>query len=465
MKKIIYISMFLFSVMASFAQILIDNGGLYDEDSRYVLQGSKWNKNPLTYYINNVSNSMTAPQRESTIQTALQRWAAVTDLTFTQVYSSALADLKFRWVPEGIDHGCGAGVNDIFTSSLLAHAWYPGTSQAGQICFNDNLPWVMEGQGMYGYVLVSAAMHEIGHALGLAHSSDAGSIMRNNFTGQTTLGADDILGINALYGINISGSALICSSSSQNFSATNLPTGFSWGNSNNLNLPNTTSNPTSVSANGSGAGWVSIKNSALTELKRFNVWVGAINLTSSSISGPSDVQVGVNTAYSVNLPQGADVSVTGYQWSVNPNVSSKIISANSSTAGITFGSPGYYEVFCKVSNACGWGSDNYTPVWVYNRRSYSVPYPNPVSGVLTVGINPDMVAETRSSMQASGLSQQSFLLNIKLFDTSGVLHRQTASTGENITIDVSRLRNGMYILQVHDGISVAPETHTIIVNN
>ena len=94
MKKIICIVMLLFFVTANYAQnlndndrrILIDNGGLYDLGTRYVLQGSKWNKTSLTYYINNTSSSLTAPQRESIIQMAFQRWTEVTNLSFTQKY-------------------------------------------------------------------------------------------------------------------------------------------------------------------------------------------------------------------------------------------------------------------------------------------------------------------------------------------------------------------------------------------
>ena len=116
--------------------ILTEDGTLADPGTRYVLL-TKWPKNSLTYYIDNVSNSLTAPQRESIIQTALQRWADVTYLTFTQVSSASAADLKFRWVAQDINHGCGIG-NGIIGANTLGHAWKVGTSQQGQICFNDN---------------------------------------------------------------------------------------------------------------------------------------------------------------------------------------------------------------------------------------------------------------------------------------------------------------------------------------
>jgi hypothetical protein len=100
----------------------------------------------------------------------------------------------------------------------------------------------------------------------------------------------------------------------------------------------------------------------------------------------------------------------------------------------------------------------------YNKKSYTVPYPNPVSDALNLSFNPELVAETRASLQASGSTHRTFSLSIKLFDLFGVIQHQTVSSGDNIlTIDVSGLKNGMYVLQVHDGITAAPEVHRIIV--
>jgi hypothetical protein len=261
---------------------------------------------------------------------------------------------------------------------------------------------------------------------------------------------------------SISGSTTICSGSSYTFSASYAPAGFTWNKSSNLNLSGS-GNSVSVSAvsGANGAGWVSINHGG-SELARLNVWIGPINLTSSSVTGPSSATIGVYTSYGLNLPAGANP--TGYQWSVNPTVSGKIIGANTDMAGIVFDNPGFYEVHCKVSNACGWGADNYAPVWVYNKKSYTVPYPNPASDVLNLSFDPEMVEATRTSLQASGFTRQSFLLSIKLLDNFGTVCRQITSTGETIQLDVSNLNKGMYYLQVHDGITPAPEVHKIIIN-
>ena len=50
-----------------------------------------------------------------------------------------------------------------------------------------------------GIDIVSVILHEAGHALGLRHDPKKGSIMVPWYTGQTTLGPNDIKRIKALY--------------------------------------------------------------------------------------------------------------------------------------------------------------------------------------------------------------------------------------------------------------------------
>jgi hypothetical protein len=86
MKRILLITVFLLSALtySGYAQILYDNGPRYDPNVmglQYDLQGSKWNTTALKYYIYNTSNSLTAPERESIVQAAFQRWSEVSALT------------------------------------------------------------------------------------------------------------------------------------------------------------------------------------------------------------------------------------------------------------------------------------------------------------------------------------------------------------------------------------------------
>lgn len=99
-----------------------------------------------------------------------------------------------------IDGGVGANV--------LAHAFQPGNeaffgaggSIAGDIHFDNTNVWTDGGTG--GSIdFYTVALHEMGHALGLGHSTVVGSVMEAFYGGpRRTLTADDIAGIQSIYG-------------------------------------------------------------------------------------------------------------------------------------------------------------------------------------------------------------------------------------------------------------------------
>jgi hypothetical protein len=133
-----------------------------------------------------------------------------------------------------------------------------------------------------------------------------------------------------------------------------------------------------------------------------------------------------------------------------------------------FYTAGNYQLVCRATNSCGQGEYTVTGLTVYEPSSYSLAYPNPASDALTVGINPERVAQAKAALQSQAgtlTAKRTFLLTIKLYDDSGVLQRQTTSTGESVTLDVSGLKNGFYILHVHDGTAEKPETHKILVKH
>ena len=90
-----------------------------------------------------------------------------------------------------------------FGSSTLAWSYQPppvnNYSIAGDIEINTGMTWNI-GQT---YDLFTVAAHEVGHALGLGESStSAADIMYPTYTGKkTALAADDIAGIQSIYGV------------------------------------------------------------------------------------------------------------------------------------------------------------------------------------------------------------------------------------------------------------------------
>ncbi|KAJ4719123.1 Metalloendoproteinase [Melia azedarach] len=82
---------------------------------------------------------------------------------------------------------------------VLAHAFAPTD---GRFHYDADEPWAV-GATPGAYDLETVALHEIGHLLGLGHSSVEGAIMYSGIAPGATKGlhGDDIQGIRALYGM------------------------------------------------------------------------------------------------------------------------------------------------------------------------------------------------------------------------------------------------------------------------
>ena len=95
---------------------------------------------------------------------------------------------------------------------VKAHGYYPPQSGSddqlpGDVHFDDQDRWEMIGSLTYPDIL-GAAVHELGHSLGLYHSTDIQAVMYPTFPrrqgpGTAFLTADDIAGIQAIYGSGV----------------------------------------------------------------------------------------------------------------------------------------------------------------------------------------------------------------------------------------------------------------------
>ncbi|GAA4455049.1 matrixin family metalloprotease [Novipirellula rosea] len=126
----------------------------------------------LTYTISNAPSSLSQVEVDAAIETALDAWSSVVDVTFTKVNQTGLSDsidISFA----NIDGGGGT----------LAQAYFPDDVNpariAGDIQFDTSEIWeVGNSLGNQAFDLVWVAAHEIGHSLGLDHLADLGSVLQ-----------------------------------------------------------------------------------------------------------------------------------------------------------------------------------------------------------------------------------------------------------------------------------------------
>jgi predicted Zn-dependent protease len=196
----------------------------------YSLEGSKWPTNNITWsfatstYSSDASDSFSSaisPQYQSAIEEALQQWSAASGLAFTQVPDSAAqANAPDIRIGFGTLHPSGTGtIGDTTIRYDSSGDLVPDTVVRLEDPSETTL--VQGSDGAYTYTgtsseLEQVALHEIGHALGLGHSTDSGAIMYPSAgPNNRSLDQSDIAGIQSLYGAPAPSSAPVLAASSQ----------------------------------------------------------------------------------------------------------------------------------------------------------------------------------------------------------------------------------------------------------
>jgi Matrixin len=139
---------------------------------------------------------------QAQIEKAAAVWEAVANISLAEVSDNGTAiaaagnqqgDTRFGDIRIG-------GMTQ--ASGQLAMAYmtppYNGGTLAGDIFFNTTQSWQINGAA---FDLETVAIHEFGHALGMGHSQIAAAVMYAYYnTTKQTLTADDISGIQSIYG-------------------------------------------------------------------------------------------------------------------------------------------------------------------------------------------------------------------------------------------------------------------------
>ena len=178
----------------------------------YNLNGVRWEIDPLVHQVGSTVTWSIATTNfladyvsfdafitnqafEDVIRAAFDAWELVTNIDFIETSDSASVDVRIGY--EDLD---GAGG----TLGVANYSWdYTDTLVESFISFDLSETWhfltTPSGSGTSAYLV---ALHEIGHVLGIGHSSDSGSVMAPYLNSSLTgLTQDDILAVQAIYGV------------------------------------------------------------------------------------------------------------------------------------------------------------------------------------------------------------------------------------------------------------------------
>ena len=174
------------------------------EHSDSVYEGASWADKTITWSFasasSGFSDAITNAKEQAAVEQAFQAWAKASGLNFDEVAAGTSSDIE-------------VGFSDLNTAStneigLTKYSSQGGVLTGAQVELEDpnQAPLTTNESGQLSYANTNAAfeqvaLHEIGHALGLADTDIAGSIMNAVLgTSNQNLGANDVSNIQSLYG-------------------------------------------------------------------------------------------------------------------------------------------------------------------------------------------------------------------------------------------------------------------------
>jgi hypothetical protein len=162
----------------------------------------RWDKPVITWRVDTAPPPLTVAALRRAVTRATAEWSRASGLAITEALGTAPVDIAITAERPG-EHGDSCA----FDASTLAHAFFPSESDPicphGKVHVNAGQRLTLTARPSPGppYDLESVLLHELGHALGLGHSTDPDSVMWSTYAGtRRRLATDDVAGMAALYG-------------------------------------------------------------------------------------------------------------------------------------------------------------------------------------------------------------------------------------------------------------------------
>lgn len=171
--------------------------------STYALEGPKWTTPVITWsfaYPGGVFTGAVAPAYQALVQQAMAVWDDAAGIALQQVPDSAAPDIRIGFRTFGLAV-LQIGQSSYSYTTGATQVFLPGVT----VEIEDPAEHALSGaDAVYAGTqtsLLQVVAHEVGHALGLGHSTDPTAIMYPVASAQNrVLDASDLDGIHALYG-------------------------------------------------------------------------------------------------------------------------------------------------------------------------------------------------------------------------------------------------------------------------
>jgi len=358
----------LLAVVSSYSSAATKKRLLYDDLSGGIQPSfsivSPWNHSNLTYGFLNGTDDIPGDLERQAVRDAMALWSDVTPLTFTEV-SPASADIKVSWVSG--DHGDGYPFDGI--NGVLAHAFYPSD---GRVHFDDAETWTTNtrADASQPIDLVTVSAHELGHSLGLAHSSDPNALMYAYYSrSHRYLAQDDIAGVVSLY----RGWMSVAPRSSDQALVACLGTRFGDAACSVPLWPNNVGTDASVTTLGDGNAAVAFNGSGgqlsqcrVTDILGANCWSSGAPIATSTSPAATTLNGGAASGTAVaafNTPSGAlhtcqltsvgPANCASHGWVLATGSSPSIAALGDGSAAVAFRGSGGQLSECRVTSSGG----------------------------------------------------------------------------------------------------------------